>query len=123
YQDLEWYEALKDNELKEEALRNKAIIEGLINDDVKSNNEGWKSWENFENANGDRNEWEYENEYENNERYKLCGNETHDLPVCIVRRFEMIKYSFRQDEDYFAVKEYEYEDLMCTNKDIKKSFA
>ncbi|GJZ40184.1 hypothetical protein Tco_0586747 [Tanacetum coccineum] len=43
YQNLEWYEALKDSELKEEALRNKAIMEGLINDDVESNNEGWKS--------------------------------------------------------------------------------
>nr|GEW92496.1 hypothetical protein [Tanacetum cinerariifolium] len=37
YQDLEWYNALKDNELKEEALRNKVIMEGLINDDVESN--------------------------------------------------------------------------------------
>ncbi|GJW80957.1 hypothetical protein Tco_0144932 [Tanacetum coccineum] len=27
YQDLEWYDALKDNELKDEALRNKAIME------------------------------------------------------------------------------------------------
>ncbi|GJR18187.1 hypothetical protein Tco_0966714 [Tanacetum coccineum] len=43
YQDLEWYDALKDSELKEEALRNKAIMEGLINEDVESNNEGWKS--------------------------------------------------------------------------------
>ncbi|GKB27446.1 hypothetical protein Tco_0866847 [Tanacetum coccineum] len=43
YQDLEWYEALKDSELKEEALRNKAIMEGLINKDVESNNKGWKS--------------------------------------------------------------------------------
>ncbi|GKF28327.1 hypothetical protein Tco_0094669 [Tanacetum coccineum] len=40
YQDLEWYDALKDSELKEEALRNKAIIEGLINEDVESNDEG-----------------------------------------------------------------------------------
>ncbi|GJU69658.1 hypothetical protein Tco_1255917 [Tanacetum coccineum] len=37
YQDLKWYDALKDSELKEEALRNKAIMEGLINEDVKSN--------------------------------------------------------------------------------------
>ncbi|GKC28648.1 hypothetical protein Tco_1035942 [Tanacetum coccineum] len=37
YQDLEWYNALKDIELKEEALRNKAIMEGLINEDVESN--------------------------------------------------------------------------------------
>nr|GEV92770.1 hypothetical protein [Tanacetum cinerariifolium] len=39
YQDLEWYDALKDSELKEKALRNKAIMEGLINEDVESNNE------------------------------------------------------------------------------------
>ncbi|GJU15880.1 reverse transcriptase domain-containing protein [Tanacetum coccineum] len=39
YQDLEWYDALKDSELKEEALRNKAIMEGLINEDVESNDE------------------------------------------------------------------------------------
>ncbi|GJU10999.1 hypothetical protein Tco_1133395 [Tanacetum coccineum] len=45
-----------DSELKEEALRNKAIIEGLINEDVESNDEGWKSWDDFENTNGDRNE-------------------------------------------------------------------
>ncbi|GKC41676.1 hypothetical protein Tco_1059398, partial [Tanacetum coccineum] len=33
YQDYEWYEALEDYELKEEALRNKAIMDGFINDD------------------------------------------------------------------------------------------
>ncbi|GJW23853.1 hypothetical protein Tco_0037664 [Tanacetum coccineum] len=31
--DYEWYEALDDCELKEEALRNKAIMDGVINDD------------------------------------------------------------------------------------------
>ncbi|GKA26230.1 retrovirus-related pol polyprotein from transposon TNT 1-94, partial [Tanacetum coccineum] len=41
YQDLEWYEALEDSELKDEALRNKAIMEGLISDD-KSGNDCWK---------------------------------------------------------------------------------
>ncbi|GJT80798.1 hypothetical protein Tco_1055140 [Tanacetum coccineum] len=79
YQDLEWYEALKDKKLKEEALRNKAIMEGLINDDVESNNE--------------------------------------ELPVCTIRRFEMIKYSFGQDEEYVAIKEDEYEDLTNTSKE------
>ncbi|GKB92083.1 hypothetical protein Tco_0964355, partial [Tanacetum coccineum] len=29
--DYEWYEALDDCELKEEALRNKAIMDGVIN--------------------------------------------------------------------------------------------
>ncbi|GJV88714.1 hypothetical protein Tco_1532652 [Tanacetum coccineum] len=54
HQDLEWYDALKDIKLKEEALRNKAIMEGLINEDVESNNEGWKSWDDFESTNSDR---------------------------------------------------------------------
>nr|GEX44215.1 hypothetical protein [Tanacetum cinerariifolium] len=73
YQDLEWYDALKDSELKEEVLRNKVIMEGLINEDVDSNDEDY-------------------------ERHELCGNETHELPVCNIR-FEMIKYSFGQDEE------------------------
>ncbi|GKE31456.1 hypothetical protein Tco_1450778 [Tanacetum coccineum] len=33
YQDIEWYEALNDCKLKEEALKNKAIMEGLIEDE------------------------------------------------------------------------------------------
>ncbi|GKB58803.1 hypothetical protein Tco_0914989 [Tanacetum coccineum] len=122
YQDFEWYEALKDNELKEEALRNKAIMEGLINEDVESNNEGWKSWNDFEITNDDRNEWEYENEHEDDERYELCGNETHELPVYTIRRFEIIKYSFGQDEEYVAVKEDKYEDLMSTSKDACQAY-
>ncbi|GJS14149.1 hypothetical protein Tco_0408621 [Tanacetum coccineum] len=39
YQDLEWYEALEDGKLKEEALLNKAIMEGTINEDDESHNE------------------------------------------------------------------------------------
>ncbi|GKF32776.1 hypothetical protein Tco_0102574, partial [Tanacetum coccineum] len=87
YQDYEWYEALKDSELKEQALRNKPIMEGLI---------------------------KYENKT-HDERQELC--ETHELPVCNMRRFEMIKYSFGQDEEYVAVKEDEYEDLARTSDD------
>ncbi|GKA48689.1 hypothetical protein Tco_0741647 [Tanacetum coccineum] len=89
YQDYEWYEALKDSELKEQALRNKAIMEGLISDDESSNDE-------------------------------LC--ETHELPVCNMRRFKMIKYSFRQDEEYVAVKEDEYDNLARTSKDACRAY-
>nr|GEW46436.1 hypothetical protein [Tanacetum cinerariifolium] len=42
YQDLEWYEALEDGELKEEALKNKAIMEGIIEEDYESSNKGWR---------------------------------------------------------------------------------
>ncbi|GJS04567.1 hypothetical protein Tco_0321075 [Tanacetum coccineum] len=42
YQDLEWYEALEDGKLKDEALKNKAIMKGMIDEDDESHNEGWR---------------------------------------------------------------------------------
>ncbi|GJT66134.1 hypothetical protein Tco_1017614 [Tanacetum coccineum] len=33
YQDYKWYKALEDSELKDEALRNKAIMEGFFKED------------------------------------------------------------------------------------------
>ncbi|GJV65825.1 hypothetical protein Tco_1476653 [Tanacetum coccineum] len=81
YQDLEWYDALKDIKVKEEALKNKAIMEGMIDEDAKSSNE-----------------------------------------VCNIRRFEMIKYSFRDDEEYVAVKEDKYDDLTSTSKDACRAY-
>ncbi|GKE81918.1 hypothetical protein Tco_1551918, partial [Tanacetum coccineum] len=45
YQDLEWHEALEDSELKDEALRNKAIMEGFIKeDDDESRYEQMRRW-------------------------------------------------------------------------------
>ncbi|GJV75116.1 hypothetical protein Tco_1506700 [Tanacetum coccineum] len=61
YQDLEWYEALEDRELKDKALRNKAIMEGLISDD-ESSNDCWKRWKSHEIYYHDYDEGEYENE-------------------------------------------------------------
>ncbi|GKC87321.1 hypothetical protein Tco_1147970 [Tanacetum coccineum] len=56
YQDLEWYEALKDGKLKEEALKNKAIMDGMIDEDDEPSNEGWKIWDDFDNTNRDNEE-------------------------------------------------------------------
>ncbi|GKC20279.1 hypothetical protein Tco_1022429 [Tanacetum coccineum] len=94
YQDLEWYDALKGSELKVEALRNKAIMKGIIDDDDDSIDE----------------------------RQELCGNETHELLVCNIRRFEMIKDLFGDNEEYVAVKEDEYDDLTSTRKDACRSY-
>ncbi|GKC57327.1 hypothetical protein Tco_1084925 [Tanacetum coccineum] len=94
YYDYEWYEALEDGELKEEALRNKAIMEGTIDDDDESIDE----------------------------RQEICSNETHELSVCNIRRFEMIKYSFEDDEEYIAIKEDEYDDLTSTSKDACRAY-
>ncbi|GKE62661.1 hypothetical protein Tco_1513028 [Tanacetum coccineum] len=102
-----------DSKLKEQALRNKAIMEGLISDD-ESCNDGWKRWESYEITYHDHDEIDYENET-HDERQELC--KTHELLVCNIRRFKMIKYSFEQDEDYVAVKEDEYNDLARTSDD------
>ncbi|GJX63191.1 hypothetical protein Tco_0296091 [Tanacetum coccineum] len=99
--------------LKEQALRSKAIMEGLISDD-ESSNDGWRRWESHEITYHDHDEIEYENET-HDERQDLC--KARELPVCNMRRFKMIKYSFGQDEGYVVVKEDEYDDLVKTSDD------
>ncbi|GKD47998.1 hypothetical protein Tco_1276974, partial [Tanacetum coccineum] len=93
YQDYEWYKALEGGELKEKALRNKAIMEGTIDDDESID-----------------------------ERQEIYSNETHEPLVCNIRRFKMIKYSFGDDEEYVVVKEDEYDDLTSTSKDACRAY-
>ncbi|GJZ34176.1 hypothetical protein Tco_0579612, partial [Tanacetum coccineum] len=111
YQDYEWYEALEDSELKDEALRNKATMEGFISDDYDEScyeqRRRWNVYANYDDA--------YEINHDDNESKELC--EIHELPVCNVRKYMMIKYSFDNDEEYVAVKEDEYNDLAITRKD------
>ncbi|GKA24409.1 hypothetical protein Tco_0710442 [Tanacetum coccineum] len=80
YQDYEWYESLEDSELKDEALRNKAIMEGFIKED---NDESryeqkirWNIHTNYDNA--------YKINHEDNEREELC--EVHEQSVCVGTR-------------------------------------
>ncbi|GJW86100.1 hypothetical protein Tco_0159245 [Tanacetum coccineum] len=117
YQNIEWYEALEDGKLKDEALKNKAIIIGMIDKDDESHNEGWRRWDGYVNTIHDHKERENEEEHENEERCELFDNPRQETPVCKIRRFEMIKYSFGQDEEYMAIKECKYDDLTITNED------
>ncbi|GKF29419.1 hypothetical protein Tco_0095761, partial [Tanacetum coccineum] len=75
----------------------------------------WKRWNMYTN---------YDDAYKINhdveEKERLC--EIHELPVCIIRRFEMVKYSFRQDEVYVAIKEDEYNDLARTSEDACRAY-
>ncbi|GJV22041.1 hypothetical protein Tco_1371061 [Tanacetum coccineum] len=64
YQDLEWYEALKDVKLKKEALKNKAIMEGMIDEDDELSNEGWRRWDDFGNTSRDNEESKNKMEHE-----------------------------------------------------------
>ncbi|GKC23445.1 hypothetical protein Tco_1025595 [Tanacetum coccineum] len=74
-EDYEWYEALEDSELKDEALRNKDIMEGFINegnDESRYEQERrWNIYTNYDDA--------YEINHEDNEKEELC--EVHELPV------------------------------------------
>ncbi|GKC07714.1 hypothetical protein Tco_0999324 [Tanacetum coccineum] len=112
YQDHEWYEALEDSKLKYEALRNKAIMEGFIKeDDDESRYEQERRWNIYTN---------YDDAYEDNEKEELC--KVHELPVCNIRRYMMIKYSFNNDEEYVAVKEDEYDDPTITREEACRAY-
>ncbi|GJT05457.1 hypothetical protein Tco_0839919 [Tanacetum coccineum] len=76
YQDLEWYEDLEDSELKDEASRNKAIMEGLISDN-ESGNDCWKRWKSHEIYYHNYDEGECENKT-HEEGHELCRNISDD---------------------------------------------
>ncbi|GKD61342.1 hypothetical protein Tco_1298851, partial [Tanacetum coccineum] len=114
--DYEWYEGLVDSEVKDEALRNKAFMEGFIKeDDDESRYEQMRRWNinaNYDDA--------YETNHKDNKSEELC--EVHELPVCNIRRYMMTKYSFNNDEEYVAVKEDEYDDPIITREEACRAY-
>ncbi|GJU06914.1 hypothetical protein Tco_1123344 [Tanacetum coccineum] len=120
YQDLEWYEALKDGKLKDEALKNKAIIEGIIDEDEESHNEALRRWDDYENTTHNQEMNDYTETDE--ERHELFNDTTHERLVYEIRRFEIIKYLFGEDEKYVAIKEHEYDDVTSTNEDACRTY-
>nr|GEU98968.1 retrovirus-related Pol polyprotein from transposon TNT 1-94 [Tanacetum cinerariifolium] len=66
---LEWYEALKDGKLKEEALLNKAIMDGTINEEEESLDKTWRKWDEY--TTHDHEEIDVYNEEEHNEGCNL----------------------------------------------------
>ncbi|GJY63787.1 hypothetical protein Tco_0465247 [Tanacetum coccineum] len=140
FQNHEWYNDLMDNNFKEEALKQKSIYEkswgdaSQINDHECSPFANWRDnirgpYANFittcdpyldvnrifgRNGKASNNSDVQDKEDQHNKR--RCDT-AHDKPVCKIRRFEMIKYSFGKDEKYVAIKECEYYDLIRTNED------
>ncbi|GKA78731.1 hypothetical protein Tco_0785268 [Tanacetum coccineum] len=94
-------------------IRNGQLVAGKMMDIVMDN---------FENTNRDHEETEYEMEHEDEERCESFNDTTRNAPVCNIRRFEMIKYSFGEDEEYVAIKEHEYDDLTSTNEDACRTY-
>ncbi|GKB80325.1 hypothetical protein Tco_0947220, partial [Tanacetum coccineum] len=110
----------EDSELKDEALMNKAIMEGFISDD-ESSNDCWKIWKSHEIYYHNYDEDEYENKT-HEEGHELCGIKTREVPVCQIKRYKMIKYSFNDEEEYVAVKEDEYDDLIITSEEAYRAY-
>ncbi|GJU89984.1 hypothetical protein Tco_1302407 [Tanacetum coccineum] len=69
----------------------------------------------------DYGEGEYENET-HKEGHALCGIKTREVPVCEIKRYKMIKYSFKDEEEYVAVKEDEYDDLTITSEEACRAY-
>ncbi|GKC12515.1 hypothetical protein Tco_1009297 [Tanacetum coccineum] len=72
----------------------------------------WNIYTNYDDA--------YEINHEDNGNKELC--EIHEPPVCNIRKYMMIKYSFNDDEEYVAVKEDEYDDLIMTRRDVCQAY-
>ncbi|GJY16529.1 hypothetical protein Tco_0386951 [Tanacetum coccineum] len=91
-------------------------MEGFIKEDDDGScyeqNRRWNTYSNHDDA--------YEINHEHNKSEELC--EVHELPVCNIRRYMMIKYSFNDYEEYVAVKEDEYDDLTVTRKKACRAY-
>ncbi|GKF88182.1 hypothetical protein Tco_0259059 [Tanacetum coccineum] len=95
-------------------------MEGLISDD-ESCNDCWKRWKNHEIYYHNYDKREYENET-HEEGHEVCSIKTREGPVCQIKRYKMIKYSFNDDEEYVAVKEDEYDDLTITSEEACQAY-
>ncbi|GKE33949.1 hypothetical protein Tco_1453271 [Tanacetum coccineum] len=141
FQDHKWYDELADGVLKEEALIYKARFEESWGDATPGVMKfcAWlkNSFENFDDLNHDvlvklEECWWKVNTHEyapihsnygaNNARDTQDSQEHHDPPICQVRRFEMMKYSFDANDEYVTLKEHEHFDYSRTNIDACQAY-
>ncbi|GKB54926.1 hypothetical protein Tco_0905679 [Tanacetum coccineum] len=103
-------------------------LPGMVNAHEKSSFARWENYGQGPYANA-KTKKDYDPHLDNNcifeKNYKANNvgdtqdtkKERHDPSICNIRRFEMIKYSFRDDEEYVAIKENKYDDLTHTSKE------
>ncbi|GKB30296.1 hypothetical protein Tco_0869697 [Tanacetum coccineum] len=118
FQDHKWYDELADGKLKDETLALKAKIEGSWGDVTPGVMKfyGWlkNSFKNFHELDYNvlvklQECWNYEasnvgDTQENQGHDKHKGNPNPEPSNCKIRRFEMMKYSFNDDEEYITIK-------------------
>ncbi|GJZ09492.1 hypothetical protein Tco_0543775 [Tanacetum coccineum] len=139
----QWYEGLKDGDLKDEALKEKSILEGSWGHENRKEN-NFCSWlkESFGINNGNdaiqaNQEWFDDHELmkdddddirdlDNNliskgfkeRKSKLIGIPYEKPPTFKSENFEVIKYSFGPVEEYVTIKEYEYDIWVRTKENM-----
>ncbi|GJU66444.1 uncharacterized mitochondrial protein-like protein [Tanacetum coccineum] len=99
FQDHRWYAELADRKLKDETLALKAKIKGSWGDATPGVIKfyGWK------------NEASNVSDIQENQGHKENkGNRNPEPSNCKIKRFEMMKYLFDDDEEYITMKESEY---------------
>ncbi|GJU67810.1 hypothetical protein Tco_1254069 [Tanacetum coccineum] len=88
-------------------------MENGNNDDEGLYREQRKQWNLFTNYD-DAHDIEYNYEEE------LCG--AHDPPLCHLRIFTMVKYSFNNNEEFVAIKEDGYYDLFTPRMEASQAY-
>ncbi|GJV70999.1 hypothetical protein Tco_1490994 [Tanacetum coccineum] len=116
-------DGFSDGNLKEETLKQKAIYEKSWGD-ASQCVMNFCAWLKRNHIQGP-----YANYYSNClDKLEHVDKDKHGLfddqkrPICNIRRFEMIKYSFGEDDEYVAIKEHEYDDLTSTNEDACRTY-
>ncbi|GJS24799.1 hypothetical protein Tco_0453431 [Tanacetum coccineum] len=88
----------------------------MVNDHEKAPFVRWENYGQGPYANT-KTKKDYDPYLDNNRDTQDTKKGRHDLSTFTIRRFEMVKYSFRDDEEYVAIKENEYDDLTNTSKE------
>ncbi|GJU08995.1 hypothetical protein Tco_1125425 [Tanacetum coccineum] len=143
FQYYEWYEGLEDGDLKEEALKEKVILQGAWRYENRKGKDFF-TWlkESFANQEwfddhepmkddddiGDLDDYlipkdapyyvDEEEEGFKERRSKLLGIPYKKPPTFKFKKFELIKYSFGPVEEYAAIREYEYAIWVRTEENV-----
>ncbi|GJS74517.1 reverse transcriptase domain-containing protein [Tanacetum coccineum] len=95
-QDHKWYDELMDGKLKDETLTFKTKVE---------KSQGYATPGNVGGSSNTNIRVKHVVTRENQGYDEHMGNETPEQSVCKIRRFEMMKYSFSDNEEYITIKE------------------
>ncbi|GKA24536.1 hypothetical protein Tco_0710569 [Tanacetum coccineum] len=140
FKSYEWYENLEDGELKDKALNCKAILEESMNMEEESSDNAKTHYSHrwfdehklMEDDDDDISDLEdyfdrkdpltmsriRQKNRSKERRCKLLGIPYVKPPTCKSEKFEVVKYSFRPEEEYVAIKEYEYDIWVRTEENV-----